>query len=185
MLNARDEPAIDALGFVAPVLYRMPPALVARWYAGQTAKIDLQASNVAGLPWEAYIAGAKIERMLPFGPVPGCAVMATLLSYAGTCCIGISCDAAAVRDPGLIMTCVQQGQDVVLALPRGSNRSMAEGAPHGSTQLPSTGRSRRGHVLHDPLAHRPADGPTQGVLRRRVVKPEVARGPAAVVAVAV
>jgi diacylglycerol O-acyltransferase / wax synthase len=116
VLHARDEPAIDALGFAAPVLYRVPPPLFARWYAGQTAKLDLQASNVAGLPWDAYIAGAKIERMLPFGPVPGCAVMATLLSYAGTCSIGISCDAAAVTDPGLFMECLQRGLDEVLAL---------------------------------------------------------------------
>jgi len=98
------------------VLYRVPPPLFARWYAGQTAKVDLQASNVAGLPWDAYIAGAKIERMLPFGPVPGCAVMATLLSYAGTCSIGISCDAAAVTDPDLFMACLRRGLDEVRAL---------------------------------------------------------------------
>lgn len=116
VLNARDEPAIDALGAAAPLLNRLPPALVARWYAGQTANLDLQASNVAGLPWDAYVAGAKIERMLPFGPVPGCAVMATLLSYAGTCCIGINSDAAAVTDPDLFTSCVQEGLDEVLAL---------------------------------------------------------------------
>jgi diacylglycerol O-acyltransferase len=116
VLHARDEPALDAIGFVAPLLSRLPPAVVARWYAGQTAKIDLQASNVAGLPWDAYIAGAKIERMLPFGPVPGCAVMATLLSYAGTCCIGISSDSAAVGEPELFVACMQEGLDEVLAL---------------------------------------------------------------------
>ena len=116
VLDVRDEPAIDALGFAAPLLNRLPTALVARWYAGQTANLDLQASNVAGLPWEAYIAGAKIERMLPFGPVPGCALMVTLLSYAGTCCIGINMDAAAVAEPDRLMSCLQAGLDEVLAL---------------------------------------------------------------------
>jgi diacylglycerol O-acyltransferase len=116
VLNAREEPAIDALGFVAPALNRLPAPLVAQWYAGQTSQLDLQASNVAGLPWEAYIAGAKIERMLPFGPVPGCAVMATLLSYAGTCCIGINCDPAAVTDPALLTRCLRDGLEEVLAL---------------------------------------------------------------------
>lgn len=116
VLNAREEPAIDALGFAAPALNRVPAPLVAQWYAGQTAKLDVQASNVAGLPWEAYIAGAKIERMLPFGPVPGCAVMATLLSYAGSCCIGINCDPAAVTDPALLTQCLRNGLDEVLAL---------------------------------------------------------------------
>jgi diacylglycerol O-acyltransferase / wax synthase len=116
VLHARDEPAIDALGLAAPLLYRVPPPLFARWYAAQTAKLDLQASNVAGLPWDAYVAGAKIERMLPFGPVPGCAVMATLLSYAGTCSVGISCDAASITDPELFMACLRAGVDEVLAL---------------------------------------------------------------------
>jgi diacylglycerol O-acyltransferase / wax synthase len=118
VLDVRDEPAIDALGFAAPLLNRLPTAVVARWYAGQTANLDLQASNVAGLPWEAYIAGAKIERMLPFGPVPGCALMVTLLSYAGTCCIGVNMDAAAVTEPDLLMSCFRQGLDEVLALGR-------------------------------------------------------------------
>jgi hypothetical protein len=116
VLDVRDEPAIDALGFAAPLLNRLPTAVVARWYAAQTANLDLQASNVAGLPWEAYIAGAKIERMLPFGPVPGCALMVTLLSYAGTCCIGVNMDAAAVTEPELLMSCLQDGLDEVLAL---------------------------------------------------------------------
>jgi diacylglycerol O-acyltransferase / wax synthase len=116
VLDVRDEPALDALGFAAPLLNRLPTAVVARWYAGQTANLDLQASNVAGLPWEAYIAGARIERMLPFGPVPGCALMVTLLSYAGTCCIGVNMDAAAVTEPDLLMTCLREGLDEVLAL---------------------------------------------------------------------
>ena len=116
VLDVRDEPAIDALGFAAPLLNRLPTAVVARWYAAQTANLDLQASNVAGLPWEAYIAGAKIERMLPFGPVPGCALMVTLLSYAGTCCIGVNMDAAAVTEPDLLMSCLGDGLDEVLAL---------------------------------------------------------------------
>jgi diacylglycerol O-acyltransferase len=116
VLDVRDEPAIDALGAAAPLLNRLPTAVVARWYAGQTANLDLQASNVAGLPWEAYIAGAKIETMLPFGPLPGCALMIVLLSYAGRCDIGINMDAAAVTEPELLMDCFQAGLDEVLAL---------------------------------------------------------------------
>jgi hypothetical protein len=90
--------------------------VVARWYAAQTTKLDLQASNVAGLPYSAYIAGARIERMLPFGPLPGCAVMATLLSYAGTCCIGLNTDPAAVTDPEAFVRCLREGVDEVRAL---------------------------------------------------------------------
>ena len=38
--------------------------------------------------------------MYPFGPLPGCAAMITLISHDGTCCIGINTDTAAVTDPG-------------------------------------------------------------------------------------
>jgi len=120
VLGARDEPALDVLGLLAPALNLLPMGLVARAYAGQTTNLDLQASNVAGLPYTAYLAGARIDRMLPFGPLPGCAVMATLLSYAGTCCIGINSDPAAVTQPELFVECLREGADEVLALsPRG------------------------------------------------------------------
>jgi diacylglycerol O-acyltransferase / wax synthase len=62
------------------------------------------------------MAGARIERLFPFGPLPGCAVMATLVSHDGTCCIGINCDPAAVTDPALFFDCLQGGLDEVLEL---------------------------------------------------------------------
>ena len=119
VLTARDEPALDVFGLLAPGLNRLPMPLVARWYAAQTTKLDLQASNVAGLPYQAYIAGARIERMLPFGPLPGCAVMATLLSYAGTCSIGLNLDPAAVTEPDVFVDCLEAGIREVLALANG------------------------------------------------------------------
>ena len=135
VLTARQEPALDVFGLLAPVLGHLPMTLAARAYGGQTTKLDLQASNIAGLPYSAYLAGARIERMLPFGPLPGCAVMATLLSYAGTCCIGLNTDPAAVTEPDVFVRCVQEGMDEVLAL-----------APSGQRSRPSRGRpaSRRG-----------------------------------------
>ncbi len=38
--------------------------------------------------------------MYPFGPLPGCGPMITLLSHDGTCCIGMNTDTLAVADPG-------------------------------------------------------------------------------------
>jgi diacylglycerol O-acyltransferase / wax synthase len=116
VLTARAEPALDFLSTAAPVINRLPTAVVARWYHAQTTKLDLQASNVAGIPYPVYMAGARIERLFPFGPLPGCAVMATLVSHNGTCCIGFNCDAAAVTDPELFFECQQEGLDEVLAL---------------------------------------------------------------------
>jgi diacylglycerol O-acyltransferase len=116
VLTARAEPALDALGLLAPAMNRLPTPLVTRWYRAQTTQLDLQASNVAGIPYTVYMAGARIERLFPFGPLPGCAVMATLVSHDGTCCIGVNCDAAAVTDPQLFFDCLQGGLDEVLAL---------------------------------------------------------------------
>jgi hypothetical protein len=129
VLTARDEPALDVFGLLAPALNRLPMALVARGYGAQTTKLDLQASNVAGLPYDAYIAGAKIEQMLPFGPLPGCAVMATLLSYAGTCCIGLNTDPAAETEPDVFVHCLEDGLEEVLALGSadGNGRSASAG----------------------------------------------------------
>src|SRR5215218_107124 len=116
VLTARAEPALDALALLAPAINRLPTPLVTRWYRAQTTKLDLQASNIAGIPYTVYMAGARIERLFPFGPLPGCAVMATLVSHDGTCCIGINCDAAAVTDPELFFECLQAGLDEVIAL---------------------------------------------------------------------
>jgi len=116
VLEVRAEPALDALQTLAPALGRIPPPLLARWYAGQSTRLDLQASNVPGMPVPVYIAGARIQRMFPFGPLPGCAVMAALVSHNGVCCIGINMDPAAVTEPDLFLNCVRKGLDEVLAI---------------------------------------------------------------------
>ncbi|MGW6375037.1 wax ester/triacylglycerol synthase domain-containing protein [Rhodococcus sp. NPDC055112] len=116
VLGLREEPAIDAIDLAAPVLKRLPNWLLADWYLSQSTGLDLQASNVAGVPVPVYLAGARIERMFPFGPAPGCAVMATLVSHVGTCCIGVNLDTAAVTAPKLFMRCLQESLDEVVAL---------------------------------------------------------------------
>ncbi len=116
VLGARAEPAADALGLLAPVLNLVPTPLLTRWYAAQTGGLDLQASNVPGIPHPVYIAGARIERMYPFGPLPGCAVMTGLVSHVATCCIGVNCDAAAVTDVDRFLECLGEGLAEVLAL---------------------------------------------------------------------
>ncbi len=116
VLEARDEPAVDALSVVAPVLSRLPGAALGQLIGGMAGGHDVQASNVPGLAHPVYLAGARITRMFPFGPAPGCAVMAAMVSHHGTCCIGITLDTAAVTDPGLFAACLREGFDEILAL---------------------------------------------------------------------
>ena len=57
---ARSEPALNALGFVAPGLARLPAPLISQLAGGLTRNNDLQATNIPGLREDVYIAGAKI-----------------------------------------------------------------------------------------------------------------------------
>ncbi|WP_234974201.1 wax ester/triacylglycerol synthase domain-containing protein [Williamsia sterculiae] len=112
---ARTEPAVDLFNTLGAVLAWLPGQVIAQ-FSGTTAGNDLQASNVPGIPWETYVAGAKVERMFPFGPLPGCAVMATMISHNGIGCIGINQDAASITEPELFADCLVDGFNEVLAL---------------------------------------------------------------------
>ncbi len=54
--------------------------------------------------------------MYPFGPAPGSAVMVTMISHDGICCIGVTADAAAIPDIEHFTQCLRDGFDEVLAL---------------------------------------------------------------------
>ncbi len=122
---ARSEPALDGMSIFAPALARLPPPLLAAVAGGMTAHNDLQASNVAGLREDVYLAGAKIERSYGFGPLPGCAAMITLVSHGETCCIGANLDPAAVTDVPLFGECLLAGFSEVLSLHPGSGAPVA------------------------------------------------------------
>lgn len=118
VLNVTNELALDSFSILSPVVNRLPSAVgAAAMRLG--ARNDLAASNVPGVPERRYLAGAAIERYIPFGPLPGVAVMSVLGSYAGECNIGLTMDAAAVSDPGLMVRCVREGVDEVCALTDG------------------------------------------------------------------
>jgi hypothetical protein len=116
VLSARDEPALDFMGILAPVLARIPAGVLTRLTEGVTRTVDLQASNIAGLARPAYLAGARITHMYPFGPVPGSAVMVTLISHDGRCCIGVNLDSAAIPDTQVFLEALRAGFDEVLSL---------------------------------------------------------------------
>ena len=116
VLEARDEPALDFVARLSPFLARIPAGIVTRMTERVTRSIDLQASNFPGLARPAYLAGARVTRMYPFGPAPGSAAMVTMLSHDGTCCVGITADAAAIGDVDRFAACIRAGFDEVLAL---------------------------------------------------------------------
>jgi WS/DGAT/MGAT family acyltransferase len=115
-LAAREEPALNFMDVMSPALSRLPAALVASITERVTRSIDVQASNVRGLDRVAYLAGARVERFWAFGAAPGPAVMVTLISFTGTCCIAVTLNAAAVPDHELFMRCMKEGLDEIVAL---------------------------------------------------------------------
>ncbi|MBS4727229.1 wax ester/triacylglycerol synthase family O-acyltransferase [Mycobacterium sp. SM1] len=115
MTQRREERALNVLGAVAPVLSVLPtPVLEA--ITGSIIASDVQASNLPGYPGETYIAGAKVLRQYGFGPLPGVAMMAVLISRGGFCTVTVRYDRAAVRHESLFARCLLEGFDEVLAL---------------------------------------------------------------------
>ena len=115
VLSQLNEPALDSFSVLTPLVNRLPSAVGAA-LMGVGARTDLAASNVPGVGEPVFMAGALVERAFPFGPLPGVAVMAAMLSHVGTCCIGLTIDAAAVTDDDVFMECMEAGLAEVLAL---------------------------------------------------------------------
>lgn len=67
-----------------------------------------------------------MERYTAFGPTIGASVNLTLLSYDGTCCIGVTLDSAAVPDREVFLACLSEGFEEVLAL----------GGDHAAPRMP-------------------------------------------------
>jgi HAD superfamily hydrolase (TIGR01490 family) len=101
---------------LAPAIGWLPAPLVSVVSGRLTSTNDVQVSSIPGVPYPVYVAGSQITHMYPFGPLPGCAAMITLLSHDGVCCIGINTDLSAVTDPGGLADDLRAGLDEVVAL---------------------------------------------------------------------
>ena len=122
MTPRREEPAMDIVGSIAPLLSILPAPLLES-VTGSVIASDVQASNVPVYPGDTYIAGAKILRQYGIGPLPGVAMMVVLISRGGYCTVTVRYDRAAVRDEELFARCLLEGFDEILAL-------AGEPAPH-------------------------------------------------------
>jgi HAD superfamily hydrolase (TIGR01490 family) len=114
--NASSSGVIDDL--VGPLLGWLPAPVIGALSGSLTSGNDVQVSNMPGVSHPVYIAGSRIVRMYPFGPLPGCAAMITLISHEDQCCIGVNVDAAAVTDPAALVEDLQAGIDEVVGLAR-------------------------------------------------------------------
>jgi diacylglycerol O-acyltransferase / wax synthase len=112
----RDEPAVALTDALAMVLNQLPTPVTTAFFGAMLKGSDFVTSNVPGSPFPLYVAGAKLERLYPFGPLSGTAANVTLLSHCDTCCIGINTDAVAIPDTPDFAKSVEGGFSEVLAL---------------------------------------------------------------------
>ena len=127
-MAARNEPSLSVTGPIAGALNMLPVGYV----GGILKHVDFLASNVPGTPAPVYLAGSKITGFFVFGPTIGASLNTTLLSYAGTCDVGINIDTAAVPDPDVLLGCLKESFAEVAALGLAQSEKAAscrEGAP--------------------------------------------------------
>jgi hypothetical protein len=138
MTQRRDEPAMNIIGSMAPVLSVLPTAVL-EGITGSVVGADVQASNVPVYPGDTFIAGAKILRQYGIGPLPGVAMMVVLISRGGWCTITVRYDRASVKNEALFAQCLLDGFDEILALAgEGAPRAM----PASFTAAPAGSASR-------------------------------------------
>jgi diacylglycerol O-acyltransferase len=108
----RHEPAIGRSELIAGMLNLLPVGVS----GGMLRHVDLLASNVPGFDFGVYVAGARVEGFFPFGATLGSAANITLMSYRGSCCVGINTDTDAVPDPDVFAATLREGFDEVIAV---------------------------------------------------------------------
>ncbi|MHB1912132.1 MAG: wax ester/triacylglycerol synthase domain-containing protein [Acidimicrobiales bacterium] len=105
---ARSDPAIGFMDSVATLLMSLPPAVLTPLARQQIAVVDLAASNLRGSPVQLFVGGAAVLANYPMGPTAGVAFNTTVLSYMSRLDLGLDVDVAAVADPPLLRTCIEE-----------------------------------------------------------------------------
>jgi len=147
---AREEPSLGVTDAIAAALNMLPVGYV----GGILKHADFVASNVQGVPRPVYLAGAKVTGLFTFGPTIGTSLNTTLLSYADTCHIGVNIDTAAVPDPDVLLSCLQESTAEIAAL-GASDRERKPAGDHTGQAPRETGHSSARHK-NQSSRHKPA-----------------------------
>jgi WS/DGAT/MGAT family acyltransferase len=110
----RGEPALRLLDEVAALLCRLPLAVSTALFGSMLRGIDFVTSNVPGPRVDLYVAGARIEGVVGYGPLTGAATNVTLFSVLDRAHLGITTDPAAVPDSERFVGCLREGFEEVL-----------------------------------------------------------------------
>jgi len=105
----RHEPALPLTDMIAMMLNQFHPIVTTAVMGSLLKGTDFVATNVPGVPFRCYLAGAEVLRQFGFAPLSGAAINVALVSHAGTACIGVNMDCAAVADPDVLVACLHDG----------------------------------------------------------------------------
>lgn len=112
----RAEPALALTDALAGILNRLPATATTGIFGSMLRGIDFVTSNVPGPPVPVFLAGARLESQIAFGPMTGSAANITLLSYMDDLNIGVNTDPMAVTDPDLFVDCLRDSFEEILKL---------------------------------------------------------------------
>ncbi len=132
----RTEPALGVVAEISPVMAKLPATAIIELAAQLTTSSDMQVSNIRGISHSAYLAGAEVVGMYPLGPRPGVAVMAAMITYNGTCCLGLNVNPHVFPDRELLRRCIREGFDEVLAVGAGDKPGPADAPTAAATRPP-------------------------------------------------
>jgi diacylglycerol O-acyltransferase len=107
MAAERTQPGLATAEPLAAVVNRVPA--LRGLLAATMESIDVIASNVPGAEVPLYLRGARVTRLVPFGPRNGAALNATVLSYSGTLHLGLNIDPVAVPDHDILVDSIRAG----------------------------------------------------------------------------
>ena len=112
----RREPALALTDTLAGVLNRLPVTATTGIFGAMLRGIDFITSNVPGPPVDVYLAGARLENQIAFGPMTGAATNITLLSYQGDLNLGVNTDPRAVTDRDLFVDSLRDAFEEITGL---------------------------------------------------------------------
>lgn len=114
--QARTEPALEISEPIFRVLTSLPRPATTALAGGMMKGTDVAATNVPGPPIPVYMAGAKVDRMVPFAPKGGAAINIALMTYNGIAQFGVNIDTAAIYDADTMIDCLAAEVNEFIAL---------------------------------------------------------------------
>ena len=101
---------------VAAIANLLPTWMVTGLIRNQAGHIDFATSNVPGFLGDTWVAGARTLHTYGWGPVAGTAFNITQVSMAGHLDIGVHLDPAAVTEPQLLQSCLEDSYRDLLGI---------------------------------------------------------------------